>query len=145
MAPIAGSTSQEYWRPANPDALRLVGPAPTGAACRRCGTEYAPSALFCHICGRERPPRVATSASEPERSSNRADLGNIRRRLGLSVPCLVFFLLGVTCMIGAALTGVMSNSQTLVDWQAVQMWRVEWLLGATAALLAGILLQRKSP
>jgi hypothetical protein len=35
------------------------------------------------------------------------------------------------------------KAQTMVDWQAIQTWRIEWLLGATAALLAGILLKRK--
>jgi len=141
MAQAAKTSSQEYWRPANPDVLRLVSPALTGAACRRCGTECAPGALFCHICGSERQPRAAARTTEPV---NWVELGNLRRRLGLSVACLAFFLLGVTCMIGAALTGIVYKSQTLADWQAVQMWRVEWLLGAAAALLAGILLKRKS-
>jgi hypothetical protein len=31
-----------------------------------------------------------------------------------------------------------------LDWQAVQLWRIEWLLGATASFLAGILLKKSA-
>jgi hypothetical protein len=65
------------------------------------------------------------------------------RRHGPSIACLSFFVIGLACMIAAALTGVVYRAQTLVEWQAVQIWRIEWLLGAAAALLAGILLKRK--
>jgi hypothetical protein len=67
----------------------------------------------------------------------------LRKRLGLSVPCLIFFLIGVVCMVAALLTGVIYRADTLLLWQAIQVWRVEWLLGGAAALLAGILLKRK--
>ncbi|HZP22229.1 MAG TPA: hypothetical protein VFB04_02205 [Terriglobales bacterium] len=56
-----------------------------------------------------------------------------------SAICLV---LGVACGIIAALTGVIYRADTLVDWQAVQLWRIEWLLTAIAILLAGVLLKR---
>jgi hypothetical protein len=36
----------------------------------------------------------------------------------------------------------MFTAGTVLDWQAVQIWRVEWLLGAAAAFLAGILLKK---
>jgi hypothetical protein len=39
-------------------------------------------------------------------------------------------------------TGVIYKTGTLADWQAMQIWRIEWLLGASAALLAAILLKR---
>jgi hypothetical protein len=42
------------------------------------------------------------------------------------------------------MTGVVYREDTLVDWQAVQTWRIEWLLGAVVALLAGILLRDKN-
>jgi hypothetical protein len=44
--------------------------------------------------------------------------------------------------VGAALLGVIYRTDTLLDWQAVQIWRVEWLLAALAALLAGLLLKK---
>lgn len=71
------------------------------------------------------------------------DMEVIRQRLHLSVPSLVFFLMGLACMVGALLTGFVYRPSTVVDWQAVQAWRIEWLLAATAAMLAGILLKRK--
>ena len=32
----------------------------------------------------------------------------------------------------------------LAEFQAVQMWRIEWLLAATASFVAGILLKKPS-
>ena len=49
----------------------------------------------------------------------------------------------MTCMVAALLTGILYKTDTLVDWQAVQLWRIEWLLASSAALLAGILLKRR--
>ncbi|MGA2370221.1 MAG: hypothetical protein ACLPPV_16875 [Candidatus Korobacteraceae bacterium] len=132
MGRVAGSTSQEYWRPPNPEVMRLVIPVPPGTPCGRCGTDYAQGAHFCHICGTEREAR----ATNQQRGSS-------PHSLGLPLTCLVFFVIGILCMMCAALTGMIYKAQTMVDWQAIQTWRIEWLLGATAALLAGILLKRK--
>ena len=66
----------------------------------------------------------------------------IRRKLELSLGSLVFLILGLACMTGAVVTSLIYKTETLVDWQAVQVWRIEWLLGAAAALLAGILLKK---
>jgi hypothetical protein len=30
----------------------------------------------------------------------------------------------------------------VLDWQAIQLWRIEWLLGAAAAFVAGCLLKK---
>ena len=38
-------------------------------------------------------------------------------------------------------TGLVYTAATVLDWQAVQIWRIEWLLAAIAAFLAGILLR----
>jgi len=141
MGQAARSNSQEYWRPANPDVVRLVEPTAARAACWRCGSDYPYAALFCHVCGSQRDPQVAPTRLTPVPTSN-LDLDSFRQRMNLPIPCLVFFLLGITCMVGAALTGFVFKSDTLVDWQAVQLWRVEWLLGAAAAMLAGILLKK---
>ncbi len=144
MAQVVQSSSQEYWRPLKPEVMRFVESASLGAACWRCGTEYPADARFCHVCGSEREPRSAAPAAPRSKfSASRLDLISFCRRQGLSVPSLVFFLLGITCMIAAALTGFVYKAETLVDWQAVQIWRMEWLLGAAAAFLAGILLKKK--
>jgi hypothetical protein len=36
----------------------------------------------------------------------------------------------------------MYTAATVLDWQAVQIWRIEWLLASAAAFLAGILLKK---
>jgi hypothetical protein len=68
----------------------------------------------------------------------------IKERLGLSAGSLIAFVIGLACIAGALLVGLL-NAKTLVDWQAIQFYRVEWLLGATASFAAGILLKKPSP
>jgi hypothetical protein len=46
-------------------------------------------------------------------------------------------------MVATALTGVVYTARNLVDWEAVQIWRVQWLLAAIAAFLVVILLRKK--
>ena len=45
---------------------------------------------------------------------------------------------------GALLVGLLT-AKTLVDWQAIQFYRGEWLLGGTASFVAGILLKKQPP
>ena len=47
------------------------------------------------------------------------------------------------CLLAAVLTGVFYQVQSVLDWQAIQVWRIQWLLAAIAALLAGLLLRRR--
>lgn len=136
------TTSQEYWRSPNPEIMRLVKPVAAAAPCWHCGADYSPGAHFCHVCGSEREKRLAVPAPAPEMPVHRVDLFELRQRLGLSIASVVFFLIGIGCMIAAALTGFIYKADTLVDWQAIQLWRIEWLLAASAAMLAGILLKR---
>ena len=65
----------------------------------------------------------------------------IRTRIGLSTASLIAFVLGLVCVAGALLVGLLT-AKTLIDWQAIQMYRIEWLLAATAAFVAGILLKK---
>jgi hypothetical protein len=67
----------------------------------------------------------------------------IRDWLGLPTASLIAFLIGVGCVAGALLMGLLT-AKTLVDWQAIQFYRAEWLLAATAAFVAGILLKKPS-
>ena len=67
----------------------------------------------------------------------------IKTWIGLSTASFVAFLIGLGCIGGALLVGFLS-AKTLVDWQAIQFYRAEWLLAATAAFVAGILLKRES-
>jgi len=136
---IETSKKQEYWRSPHPEIMRLVSPLPSSLPCWRCGADYSPGAHFCHICGSEREKRLAI-ASQTTASAESTDIID---EMGLTVGSLVFFLLGIGCIAAAVLTGFIFKTDTLVDWQAVQLWRIEWLLAASAALLAGILLKRR--
>jgi len=67
----------------------------------------------------------------------------IKRWVGLSTGSLIAFTIGVACIAGALLVGLLT-ARTYVDWQAIQFYRAEWLLAATASFVAGILLKKPS-
>ena len=67
----------------------------------------------------------------------------IKSWVGLSTGSLIAFVLGLACVAGALFVGLLT-AKTLVDWQAIQFYRAEWLLAATASFVAGILLKKPS-
>src|SRR6266550_714070 len=73
-----------------------------------------------------------------------ACIANTKEWLGLPTAALVSFAIGLFCVAGAMLVGLVFTVQTTLDWQAVQVWRIEWLLGASASFLAGILLKKSA-
>jgi cytosine/uracil/thiamine/allantoin permease len=72
------------------------------------------------------------------------DVQSIKAFFGLTTLTLAAFLVGIACLLAALMVGVVYNVQDYSDFQAVQFWRVEWLLGAVAAFVAGILLKQKA-
>lgn len=141
MASPAGTTSQEYWRPSNPEVARVI-PTLRGI-CWRCGMDYAPGARYCHSCGGSREslsdqPVPVSKPLPPEHA-----LSNFWRGTGLSVSSVICLAAALALALAAVVTGFVYREDTLVDWQAVQTWRIEWLLGSVVALLAGILLKRR--
>lgn len=66
----------------------------------------------------------------------------LAERLGLTIPAVVAFLAGIVCVAGALLVGIVFTARTALDWQAIQMWRIEWLLAAIAAFVGGCLLKK---
>lgn len=137
-------------------------------ACPHCGTEFLLGSRFCHSCGAQRPESIDKSSLEDAAemaglwrqavhavgsrvsrlSLRRVELPawlrylhfhEIKRRVGLSTPSLIALLIGLGCVAGALLVGLLT-AKTLVEWQAIQYYRAEWLLAATAAFVAGILL-----
>jgi hypothetical protein len=40
------------------------------------------------------------------------------------------------------MTGLVYNTTSLAEWQAVQTWRIEWLLASVAALLGALLFKK---
>jgi hypothetical protein len=69
-------------------------------------------------------------------------LNHAREKVGLNMSSFVLLLLGGGCSLGALFVGVIYRPATTLQWQALQAWRIEWLLGAIAALLAALLLRK---
>jgi hypothetical protein len=67
----------------------------------------------------------------------------IKRWVGLSTASLIAFIVGLGCVAGSLLVGLLTV-KTFVDWQAIQFYRAEWLLAATASFVAGILLKKNA-
>jgi uncharacterized membrane protein len=174
MSEVAQETHQEFWRPPSPavvDEIIVREAIPTMAeACSRCSTEFLLGSRFCHTCGGRRPEARSHSAKVDaaaiaglwEHSVARvhalvAGLGKIKipswlrylhfheiqSWVGLPTASLIAFVIGVGCVAGALLVGLLT-AKTFVDWQAIQFYRAEWLLAATAAFVAGILLKKPS-
>ncbi len=148
--------------------------SPMAEVCLHCRTEFLPGSHFCHTCGANRPLRssaaVNSDAQEIAGSWNRAveqlhsvaqrcieaaraielpgwlhylHFHEIKKWVGLPTASLIAFVVGMSCVAGALLVGLLT-AKTFVDWQAIQFYRAEWLLAATAAFVAGILLKRPS-
>jgi hypothetical protein len=136
MAEVVQNTQHDFWRPPlQASAPEMVQPELV-EACDRCGSEFIVGARFCHNCGATRP-----EASRVGDSIGIFPLNHIGSMLGLSTAAVIAFLVGIMCVLGAVAVGFVFSAKTIVDWQAVQLWRIEWLLGAVAAFVAGCLLK----
>ena len=141
-------------------------------ACPHCRTEFLLGSRFCHSCGGRRPAAISNSARADaaalaglwERgvsavSSTVAGFSfgrvrvpswlrylhfhEIKRSVGLSTASLIAFVIGLACIAGALLVGLLT-AKTLVDWEAIQYYRAEWLLAAVTFFVLGILLKKPS-
>jgi hypothetical protein len=140
-------------------------------ACANCSTEFMIGARFCHTCGRRRPviaatnPDAALIAGIWTRSVahlrswsgslvaswhkisfpdwlHYLHFHEIKRWVGLPTAALIAFIVGLGCLAGAIGLSLFYRASNLAEFQAIQMWRIEWLLAATAAFVAGILLKK---
>ena len=128
---------EEFWRPPVQESQQRA-PAAQSEACERCGSEFVAGSRFCHLCGEARQPQL----SRPRFNLGKyLDWSRIRQATGLSTASLVAFVVGTVCILAAVITGMVYTAATVLDWQAVQLWRVEWLLAAIAAFAAGLLLK----
>lgn len=141
MAEVARNSAieqeEQYWRP----ALERRGPNPETELCPRCSTEFIIGSRFCYVCGADRdlPGKARTQRIDWKRY---LDFAKLQERLCLGAASLVAFLAGCVCVLAAGLTGLMYTATTMIDWQAVQAWRMQWLLAAIAAFVAGMLLKK---
>ncbi len=142
MSDLVRDAQQEYWRP--PLAKRDAEPA-MAEACRRCGTEFMVGAAFCHICGLGRH-RASATPSESWTSHfgflRALEFGSIKKWFGLPLASLCAFLLGLAFVVAALSMGFMSVHDN-TDFEAIQLWRIQWLMAACASFLAGILLKNR--
>ena len=139
MADVVQNVKQEFWRPASSRRV-VMDPVASDATCE-CGAEYLLGARYCHICGADRVPDMGL---RPHGFNlvEWLDFATIRERTGLGTAALVLFVIGLACAAAAIAVGFVYTTNTVLDWQAVQLWRIEWLLGATAAFLAAVALKR---
>lgn len=171
MSDFVRDAQQEFWQPPVPlhaTAMPFASPIPRLAdACLSCGAEFMIASHFCHACGKSRPGGALTELGTapaaglvgwtrsavahlhwPEFSFpswfRYLHFHEIKHGIGLSTFSLVAFIAGLGCLAGAVAVGMVYTAQNLAEFQAVQYWRMEWLLGATAAFVAGILLKKKT-
>jgi len=140
MSDAVRDAHQEFWRPPlsqPPTATNLA------ESCRRCGTEFMVGATFCHICGssRHRTDHVPSRSWTRHFAFLRAlEFSSVKDWFGLPLPTLCAFLLGIAFLIVALAMGFVSVHDT-ADFEAVQLWRIQWLMVSCASFLAGILLR----
>jgi hypothetical protein len=155
MADVVPSPQQEFWRPPAPNAPATEPVAHLVEVCDHCEAEFLPDARFCHRCGTSRVDSLGAHGwnlvvdarrlvSHLEFQNIESTARRVRQYLALSPICLFSFGLGVFCLVAAIAVGMIFSPQTTLDWQAIQMWRIEWLLGSVACFVAGILLKRSA-
>jgi hypothetical protein len=135
MAEAVNQVQNEFWRAPMP--AEAVSSALRSSTCH-CGTEFIVSSLYCHACGASRPDLNSQTIEIP----GLHELSALGERLGLTAPSVIAFLCGVLCVVGALAVSVFFSARTVLDWQAIQMWRIEWLLAAIASFVVGLLLKK---
>lgn len=107
--------------------------AATGT-CRKCGTELKLGAEFCHVCGRW------VFGSNLSRLVS--GLKGALAQTGVELPVLICLAVAALFAVISLFVGIRITPKTLGEWQVVQIWRIEWLLGAIVVLLFGVLLKK---
>jgi hypothetical protein len=169
-----GTQEEFWRPPTLNEEVAVRDPHPAMAeACSRCGTEFLLGSKFCHSCGGRRRQAISSSARADaaalaglwERGIDRIQaviagvpwskvkfpswihhlhFHEIKSRLSLSTGSLIAFVIGLSCVAGALLVGLIYSVKNWNDFQAIQYYRAECLLAATASFLAGILLKKPS-
>ncbi len=137
MAELANPVRHEFWRP---PAQEKVAGQERSETCEECRTEFIVGSRYCHCCGASRPLNSAQQTDIPGLTEFTA----LGKRLGLATPSLISFLFGAFCLAAAFSVGVIFTARTPLDWQALQLWRIEWLLTGIASFVAGLLLKKAS-
>ncbi|MFY9647482.1 MAG: hypothetical protein WAK29_20045 [Terriglobales bacterium] len=145
MAEAADQAHHDFWRPPLSGAEAAANSQGSAnlerSATCLCGTEFIVSSLYCHACGTR---RAVLNTGRTFEIPGGAELLSLAGRLGLNLAATIAFMLGLFCIAGAVSISLFFTVRTALDWQAVQMWRIEWLLAAIAAFAAGVLLKKQS-
>ena len=142
MAQAVHNPTQEFWQPpvAHPQSLPALE-----NACAGCASEFMVGARFCHVCGASRASKAAVDSvpvwMQPLVFLKALQFQSVKDWLGLSLASLIAFFTGMGCILAAIAVGLIYSAQSLADFQAIQLWRLEWLLAALVAFVAGILLK----
>lgn len=104
------------------DASQVVG-----VDCPKCHTRLPSLAEYCLHCGAHVVPAPMQHA--------RGEQNHWR------IGALICMVIGIVCLLGALLTSAVFGQQTVLDWQAVQLWRIEWLLAGIALFVLARVLQ----
>ena len=137
MSEVVREAQHEFWRP----PVAPVEAARPGMVevCDGCASEFMVGSLFCHVCGASRAARTGAAAHW----TIYLEFHNLKRALGLSTASLIAFFAGMVCLVMAGIAvGFIYSVQTFNDFHAVQLYRMQWLLGAIAAFAAGLLLKK---
>jgi hypothetical protein len=145
MPEVFHESPQGFWQP---PVVQPEGAGGLPATCQGCESEFLTGSRFCHVCGASRVPAPQSTLelswkqiSEWLRYLEVLHFHSVQKWFGLSTASLAAFLIGVGCMLAAIAVGMIYSVQTIADFQAIQLWRIEWLLAAVAAFVAGILLK----
>ena len=144
MSEAVPNSQQDFWiRP----TIRAMPATATSTgeslkSCVHCSTEFMAGSRFCYLCGAKRELDATPKTWVRQHSfSQLMGIRYLRQSLGLSIPSLCAFLAGIGCLIEAVRAGVVFRVENLVGFQALQFFRIEWLLGSIAAFVAGIVVK----
>jgi hypothetical protein len=108
--------------------------ASAGTSCKKCGTDLKLGAEFCHVCGRW----VFGSNLSRLTKGVRIALA----QTGIELPVLICMATAAVFAVISMFVGIRIQPKTIGEWQVIQYWRIEWLLGAIVMLLFGVLLKK---
>jgi hypothetical protein len=141
MSEVIPEAQHEFWRP--PVMRQDIAVIPGMVeVCAGCNTEFMVGSRFCHVCGVARGTQVQNGYFiHLLEFLHVVEFQDLKQWLGLGTASLLSFLVGVFCFLSAILVGAISTIRNFEDFQVVQYWRMEWLLAAIVAFVAGMLLK----
>ena len=135
MSEVVREAQHEFWRPPVAQADRKAG---HGRSLRRLRHRvYGGFPVLPRL--RRLPGRRAATAHW----TVYLEFHHLKRALGLSTASLIAFFAGVVCLgMAAFAVSIIYSVQTFNDFHALQLYRMQWLMGAIAAFVAGMLLKK---